>query len=48
MSSLLLGLVGLIYVYVAVEYFIKGNLGMGVAFTAYAVSNVGFIIANQG
>ena len=37
----------LIYVYVAWDYLQKGQGGMALAFTAYAVANVGFILHNQ-
>jgi hypothetical protein len=44
MSVWLLGLVAAIYVYVAFGYFVDGRIGMGLAFGAYAFSNVGFIL----
>jgi len=40
-----LGLAGLLYVSVAARYGMAGNPGMALAFAAYAVANVGFIIA---
>lgn len=46
MSSWLLAITGLIYLGVAVDYFIHKNLGMAIAFVAYALANVGFILAN--
>jgi hypothetical protein len=46
MSSWLLAVTGMIYLGVAVDYFINNNLGMAIAFVAYALANVGFIIAN--
>lgn len=46
MSSNLILFVGLIYLYVAVEQVMKGNIGMCIAFAGYAFSNVGlFLIA---
>lgn len=44
MNVWLLGLVAAIYAYVACDYFTAGRFGMGVAFSAYAISNVGFIL----
>ncbi len=44
MSAWLLGLVAAIYAYVAFGYFNDGRVGMGVAFAAYALSNIGFIL----
>ena len=41
MSSWLIALTGLIYVFVAVDQFLKGNAGMAVAYTGYAFSNIG-------
>lgn len=46
MSSWLLAITGLIYLGVAVDYFIHKNMGMSLAFVAYALANVGFILAN--
>ena len=47
MTDLLLGIVAVIYLGVAFTYFREGNTGMGIAFAAYAVSNVGFYIAGM-
>lgn len=41
MSSWLIALTGCIYLAVAVEQLVKGNMGMAVMFAAYALSNVG-------
>lgn len=43
MSTSLLGLVAAIYVGVALTYFKQHQYGMGVAFLAYAVANIGFM-----
>ena len=43
MSPLLLVGVALVYAYVAVDYFLLGRPGMCLAFSAYAVSNLGFV-----
>lgn len=45
MNHYLLTIVGLIYAYVSLELLIKGNIGMAVAFFAYSISCIGFIIA---
>ena len=45
MNAGLLALVACIYLGVAVAYVRDGDKGMAIAFAAYAVSNVGFIIA---
>lgn len=44
MSAPLLAIVAAIYAYVAWSYFDAGRVGMCVAFSAYAISNVGFIL----
>lgn len=46
MSSFLLGVCAFIYLGVSVDYAIKGNAGMSLAFLAYSVANVGFIWAS--
>lgn len=46
MSNFLLAITGLIYIGVALDYFFKDNVGMAVAFFAYSLANVGFILAN--
>jgi hypothetical protein len=45
MSDLLLAIVAVIYLGVAVSYLLERNHGMALAFVAYAVANIGFIIA---
>lgn len=47
-SNWLLALCAAIYVGVAVGYARRGEFGMALAFLAYAVANVGFILANPG
>ena len=47
MSGWLLAFVAVIYALVAANYTINGNYGMGLAFLAYAVSNIGFIMAGS-
>ena len=41
MSAWLILLTGAIYLYVAVEQGMKGNLGMLIAYLGYAFSNIG-------
>jgi len=41
MSSWLILLTGLIYLYIAIEQGVKGNYGMLIAYAGYAFSNVG-------
>lgn len=41
MSFWLILFVGLIYLYVAIEQYIKGNPGMAIAYAGYAFSNIG-------
>jgi len=45
MSGWLLGVVGLIYLGVASDYWCRGETGMALAFLFYACSNCGFILA---
>jgi hypothetical protein len=47
-SSWLLGITGVIYLWVALDYYLQGKFGMGLAFLAYATANLGFILANRG
>ncbi len=48
MSANLILFVGLIYLYVAIEQGIKGNIGMLIAFGGYAFSNVGlYLLASK-
>jgi hypothetical protein len=44
MSSPLIALTGVIYLYVAVEQFWHGNPGMGIAYLGYAFANVGLFV----
>jgi hypothetical protein len=41
MTAILLLVVAVIYVGVSLSYYMDGNVGMAVAFFAYATSNVG-------
>lgn len=44
MSGNLIAITGLIYLYVAVDQFWKGNSPMGIAYLGYAFSNVGLYL----
>lgn len=44
MSVWLIGLVTIIYAWIAVEQFMKGNAGMSIAYAGYAFSNVGLML----
>lgn len=41
MAGWLIILTGLIYLFVSVDLFLKGNAGLGIAYAGYAFSNVG-------
>lgn len=45
MSGGLIILTGVIYGYVFVDQFLKGNTGMGIAYAGYAFSNIGLFMA---
>ena len=47
MSGNLIILTGLIYTYVAVELWLKGQQGLAVAYAGYAFSNVGLYLATR-
>lgn len=44
MSGPLIALTGLIYLYVALDQFRRGNPGMGIAYLGYSFSNVGLYL----
>ena len=41
MSGWLIALTGVVYSWVAIEQYMKGNIGLGIAYTGYAFANVG-------
>lgn len=45
MSGWLVGLTGLIYLYICLEQIFKGNTPMGFAYAGYAFANVGLWMA---
>jgi hypothetical protein len=48
MSSWLIALTGLVYLYVALEQGYKGNIGMLIAYTGYAFANIGlYMLASK-
>lgn len=48
MGNTCLLIAALLYLGVAVDYSTKGQIWMAVAFAAYAVANVAFIMVNRG
>jgi hypothetical protein len=44
LSAWLIALTGLIYAYIAVEQFMKGNPNMAIVYAGYASSNVGLYL----
>ncbi len=44
MSSWLIAAVGVVYLYVGVEQYFKGNGNMTIIFTGYAFSNIGLYL----
>lgn len=47
MSSNLIILTGLIYLYIAIEQFFKSNIGMSLTYFGYALANVGLVILEK-
>jgi hypothetical protein len=47
MSSTTILLVGLVYLYIAVDKIYRGDTGLGIAFLGYAFSNVGLYMASK-
>ena len=41
MSSYLIWGIGIVYLYVAVELILKGNVALGVSFVGYFIGNIG-------
>jgi len=44
MSNFLIIVVGVIYVYIGISFFLKNQIGMGITFLAYALANFGLWI----
>lgn len=47
MNSVLIAIVGLIYLLVSINYFVDGKVGMGIVFIAYACANYGLWMAGE-
>lgn len=45
MSTWLIAVIGVVYLGVAADLIIKGNIGLGIAFVGYSIGNVGLYIA---
>jgi len=45
MSGQLIAITTVIYTYVCIEQFLKGNTPMGLAYTGYAFANIGLFLA---
>ena len=44
MNAYLIGSIGIVYSIVAVQFFMKGQVGMGISFIGYAIGNVGLVM----
>jgi hypothetical protein len=48
MSAWLIAFTGLVYTYVSLEQLYKGNIGMFIAYSGYAFSNIGlYLLASK-
>ena len=47
MSGNLIILTGLIYLYIAIEQFMKANMGMSLTYFGYAIANVGLFMLEK-
>lgn len=47
MSSWLIAVIGVVYALVAVDLWLKGDIGHSIAFVGYALGNVGLYMAVQ-
>jgi len=45
MSAWLIASIGVVYLVVAVDLLIKGQVGLGIAFVGYSLGNVGLYLA---
>ena len=45
MSGWLVAVTGLIYLYISIEQFLKGNAAMSIVYVGYALANVGLYLA---
>jgi hypothetical protein len=44
MNAWLIGFIGIVYTIVAIQFFLKGQIGMGISFLGYALGNVGLVM----
>jgi hypothetical protein len=44
MNAWLIGFIGCVYTFVAIQFFMKGQIGMGISFLGYALGNVGLVM----
>jgi hypothetical protein len=44
MSAWLIGFIGIVYTIIAIQFFMKGQIGMGISFLGYALGNVGLVM----
>ena len=44
MNAWLIGLIGVVYTIVAIQFIMKGQVGMGISFLGYALGNVGLVM----
>lgn len=47
MSNLAIGICGVLYLLAAVDFYRKGQSGLAITFLAYAIANVGLIVASN-
>ena len=45
MSTWLIAIIGVVYLVIAIDLIIKGNVGLGVTFVGYSLGNGGLCIA---
>jgi hypothetical protein len=44
MNAWLIAIIGIVYLFVAVQFIMKGQVGLGVSFLGYALGNVGMVM----
>lgn len=47
MSIWMLAAASVLYLLASIDYFKRGDYGMSLAFVAYSLANIGFILANK-
>lgn len=48
MTAYLTAAIGVVYLGIGVSHFAHGRVGLGITFTAYALANVGLVLAERG